>query len=138
MGACAARPTFWMTASALSATPFWLGLSAFVNSCLMQNCLHTAPISLPKNPAQLSDVTVSIFEGTPWACVSPKKKLKTSLNLTYASGSTPMRSKSGYPLLAWLTVCPTRKVFSLVRSGQQKRPNFFAARVFVLLGMGLR
>lgn len=38
-----------MTPSALLATPFFFELSALMNSCLTQNCLHTFSKSPPKN-----------------------------------------------------------------------------------------
>ena len=78
----AASAAFWMMPrmmpSALSTTPFYLLLLAFVDSCLMQNCLHTSPNSPPKNYLPLSDLTISTFEGTPSAHTPAKNFLNAS------------------------------------------------------------
>ena len=76
----AASAAFWMVPinSVLSTTSFCPGLSALVNTCLMQNCLHTSPKSPPKNFPPLSDLAIATFEGTPSAHASAKNFLRTS------------------------------------------------------------
>ena len=68
----AARAVSLISAEARSATPFYLGLSAGVNSYLMPRLRHKVPNSPPKKSPPLSDRTHIKVDGVPSARTSTR------------------------------------------------------------------
>ena len=68
----AAAAASLISPSARLATPLYLGLSAGVNSCLIQRLRQSSPNAPPKNSLPLSDQTAMTVDGMPSARTSAR------------------------------------------------------------------